>query len=185
MTSNAKLPRFQTLEQRLEYLQHESVISIDFYRGWYEEVIDLCIQIDRMLGIHQPFFHWVQLNEEAAQCRLFFSLRPLNPNSHFEEYELNRPNENLQNNMGRIRAQAQHLVDLASLKMKSKCCICGEDGVLAHDGEWLITLCEFDRPAVRAAHGETRPLHKLLLRGLDRGPKDIRIGRSRSDGRPS
>ena len=173
MLNNEKIRDIQTLKQRFEYMFRGPVISIDFFRGWFADFVDLCFELDAMLGDYKSEFRWIQIKEKFGGCRMYFSIQPENFVEDPDHGEVVLPDDFV-----KIRAEAHRLVGLASLRMKDKCCVCGEFAVVDHHGAWLSTLCNFHFPVARAARGDTRTLHELTA--VPATPQDIEIWRASS-----
>lgn len=173
MTNSKKIQDIQTLEQRFAYMFRGPSISIDFFRGWFPDFVDLCFELDAMLKDYKSYFRWVQIKEKFGGYRMYFSLQPENFNEDFDDEEVVLPDDFV-----RIRAQAQRLVSLAALRIDDKCCVCGEFAVVDRHGAWLSTLCNFHLPAARAARGDARPLYELTA--VPATPRDIEIWRGAS-----
>ena len=173
MLSNEKIRDIQTLEQRFEYMFRGPVISVDFFRGWFADFVDLCFDLDAMLGDYKSCFRFVQIKEKFGGCRMYFSIQP----ETFAE-DLDDGEVVLTDDFVRIRAEAHRLVGLASLRMEDKCCVCGEFAVVDHHGAMLATLCNFHLPVASAARGDTRTLHELTA--VPATPQDVEIWRASS-----
>ena len=71
MLNNKKIQDIQTLEQRFAYMFRGPVISMDFFRGWFADFVDLCFELDAMLGDYKSYFRWVQIKEKFGGCRMY------------------------------------------------------------------------------------------------------------------
>ena len=172
MDSIKNIQDIQSLEQRFDYMFRGPHISMEYYRGWFPGFVDLCVEIDAVLGKHKSWFRWVQVKEKLGGCRMHYSLRPddfkegLDEDDQVTEF----PEE-----LVRIRAGVRQVVDYAARQMKKKCCVCGEFGVVDHHNGWLVTLCNFHLPAARAARGDTRLLRELTA--VPATPRDVEVWR--------
>lgn len=173
MLNNEKIRDIQTLEQRFEYMFRGPVISIYFHCGWSPGFVDLCFELDAMLGDYKSCFRWVQIKEKFGGCRMCFSVEPENFVEDSDDGEVVLPDDFV-----RIRAEAHRLVGLAALRMEDKCCVCGEFAGVDHHGALLSTLCNFHLPVARAARRDTRPLHELTA--VPAIPQDVEIWRASS-----
>lgn len=175
MQNDKKIQDIQTLEQRFAYMFRGPLISISYHRGWFPDFVDLCFEIDAVLGNKKSWFAWVQIKEKFGSCRMHYSLRSDDFNEDLDEddQETEIPEELI-----RLRAAVRQVVDSAARQMQDKCCVCGAFAVVQeHDG-WLLTLCNFHFPAALAARGDARPLYELMA--VPAAPQDVEILRDPS-----
>ena len=162
----------QSLEQSFAYMFRGPYISIEYYRGWFQDFAGLCVEIDAVLGKHKSWFRWVQVKEKFGGCRMHYSLRP----DDFDDdlYEDEQVTE-FPEDLVRIKAGVRQVVDYAARQMSEKCCVCGEFAIVGHHGAMLATLCNSHIPAARAARGDTRPLYELTA--VPATPRDVEVWR--------
>lgn len=160
MVNSKKIQDIQTLEQRFEYMFRGSIISMEYYRGWFPDFVGLCIEIDAMLGKHKSWFRWVQVKEKFGGCRMYYSLRPDDFNEDLDEDD---QVTEFPEDLVRIRAGVRQAVDYAAQQMNDKCCVCGEAAIVDRHGAMLATLCNYHLPAARAARGDKRHLPELTV----------------------
>ena len=170
MKSNKTIHDIQTLEKRFPHMFRGSVISMAYYRGWFPDFVDLCFELDAALGDYNPCFQWVQIKEKLGGCRMYFSMLPDGYNEDVDDEEVVLPDHFV-----RVRQEARRMVGLASLRMKDKCCVCGEFAVVADHGTTLVNLCNFHLPAARAARGDMRTLRELTA--VPTTPQDFKVWR--------
>ena len=173
MTSNKTIHDIQTLEKRFPHMFRGPVISMAYYRGWFPDFIDLCFGLDAALGDYKPCFQWVQIKEKLGGYRMHFSMLLQGYNQDVDDGEIVSPDHFVS-----VRQEARRMVGLASLRMKDKCCVCGEFAVVAHHGATLATLCNFHLPVARAERGDMRSLHELAA--VPASPQELNVWRPSS-----
>ena len=173
MTSNRAIHDIQTLEKRFPIMFRGPVISMAYYRGWFPDFVDLCFELDAVLGDYKPCFQWLQIKEKLGGYRMHFSMLPQGYNEDVDNGEVVLPDHFV-----RVRQEARRMVGLASLRMNDKCCVCGEFAVVAHHGTTLVTLCNFHLPAARAARGDTRSHRELAA--VPASPQELKVWRPSS-----
>ena len=162
----------QSLEQSFAYMFRGPYISIEYYRGWFQDFAGLCVEIDAVLGKHKSWFRWLQIKEKFGSCRMYYSLVPDDFNEDLDEDD---QETEFQEDLVRIRAGVGQVVDYATRQMKNKCCVCGEFGVVDHNNNWLVTLCNYHLPAARVDRGDMRPLYELTA--VPATPRDVAVWR--------
>ena len=173
MTRNKTIHDIQTLEKRFPYMFRPPVISMAYYCGWFPDFVDLCFELDAALGDYKPCFQWVQIKEKMGGYRMHFFMLPEGYMDDVGEGEVV-----LSDHFVCVRQEAHRIVGLASLRMKDKCCVCGEFAVVADHGTTLVNLCNFHLPAARAARGVMRSLRELTA--VPATPQDINVWRPSS-----
>ena len=153
----------ESLQARFPYMFAGPVISMEYYQGWFPTLVQLCVELDQLLGEHKALFYWRQIKEKFGGCRLYFAFRS-GRNSDQEggdlassDQEDQQPDESL----AELRAQVAALVRRATEQMNVNCVICAEPALPeSYDGYWQ-TLCSYHRPEIRLARGDLRWLCEL------------------------
>lgn len=132
-----------TLQARFAYMfAGPTIISLEFYKGWFAILVGLCFEIDRVLGERQAplhAFHWVQIKEKFGAMRLHFEL----------------------DGAPELRQALQELVFEAGRESARSCMVCGDPARLSDKSAWMLTVCEVHEPdEVRKRGG--RSLRELM-----------------------
>jgi hypothetical protein len=160
MSERLTIKDVQSLELRFPYMFAGPKVGMEYYKGWFPDFVDLCFEVDALLGDYRPYFYWNQMKEKFGGCRIYcgFHERPYGIYSAAEgdegEYVIPEP-------LKRIRAELWKRIEATAAKMNAKCCVCGETAkTQSHDG-WIGTLCGYHNIAARNERGDTRPLVEL------------------------
>ena len=104
-------------------------IYLSFARGWVALFVQLCENVDQLLGENTRHFHWTQTKEKFGVFRMY--------------YALDGRSEDDQDFPGRVEllqkiSDLKHEVEVASSR------ICAYGGAPGHtvEGPWTITLCD-------------------------------------------
>ena len=149
------------------------------FRSWFPDFVDLCHDLNALLGEHRHAFYWRQTKEKFGSYRMYFAycqplagpplpplprLSLLPPHSladtsiPFEplaEFEDSAPG------FASLRLEVKQMVDLAAQKINAKCAVCGDLAIVERHGGWWGTLCGYHNIAAREARGDTRDRHEL------------------------
>lgn len=94
--------------------------EIESPRGWIAVFVQLCIDIDLLLGDNKHGFHWEQVKEKYGSARYYWDME-----DNFD-----------------LQQKIAVLVNLASNKSRECCMVCGSPGKLDTTKPWVLTLCE-------------------------------------------
>lgn len=166
MTSKFEVKDLQTLQVLFPHMFNKPAIGLEFYSGWFPDFVDLCFELDALLGRDRNLFGWVQIKEKFGGYRMYFSLELLDDANDLPIKTFDYLNE--------LRATLLSRIQLAAQRINAKCCVCGQPAVAERHGIWINTLCDHHHPDSRAARGDKRPLHELTAVPLT--PADVGDG---------
>ena len=104
-------------------------IYLSFARGWFALFVQLCENVDQLLGENKRHFHWTQTKEKFGVFRIYYVLDGM--------YEDDQD----------FPARLELLRKISDLKQETEeassriCAYCGAPGHLVV-GPWTITLCD-------------------------------------------
>ena len=67
------------LEARFPYMFNGENIGFAYYRGWMPVVVQVCTEIDSILGDQGEHFHWTQIKEKFGTLRLYYAFGDQSP----------------------------------------------------------------------------------------------------------
>lgn len=153
MKKNYSITDLESLQTRFTYMFAGPSIGLELYQGWFPTLVQLCFELDELLGERRELFYWRQIKEKFGGCRLYFAFRSEGDSD--DEVELQDVS------LAELRSQVFALIRTAVDQMDASCIICGEPALPAsYDGYWQ-TLCTYHCPEVRLARGDRRPVYEL------------------------
>ena len=170
MSSRSEIRAVETLKLRFPHMFNQSGAYFEFYSEWFPDFVDLCHDLNSLLGEYRHAFYWRQTKEKFGSYRMYFAFcqplvgPPLPPHSlavpsiTFEplaEFEDGAPK------FASLRLEVKQMVDLAAQKINAKCAVCGDPAFVERHGGWWGTLCGYHNIAAREARGDTRDRHEL------------------------
>ena len=153
MKNALEIQDVESLKLRFPHMFAGSVISMDFYKGWFPDFVRLCFELDALLGEERHRFHWVHLKEKFGGYRMYFDFR-MSDDEKDEHYEGHV-------SMIALRDEIHSRIQRCAAVMDNKCCVCGDHGTKTGTG-WISTLCEYHGEDARYARGDTRPVYELF-----------------------
>lgn len=173
MSSRSEIRAVETLKLRFPNMFNQPGAYFEFYSGWFPDFVDLCHDLNALLGEHRHAFYWRQTKEKFGSYRMYFAFcQPLvGPHlSHLSPRPLAVPSITLElptvsddsaPKFASLRLEVKQMVDLAAQKINAKCAVCGDPAIVErHDG-WWGTLCGYHNIAAREACGDSRDRHEL------------------------
>ena len=137
----------ECLTTRFPQMFSEPMVSMDFFSGWYPDFVDLCFEIDALLGNEKDSFYWCQLKEKFGSYRMRCAFR--SPHGYPNPMALQS-----------LHTEVRDLIGQARQKMDSKCCVCGVAAKLGQHGAWAV-LCNYHSRDARRARNDFRSLREL------------------------
>ena len=126
------------LKARFPYMFEGEYMELAFPRGWFAIFVQLCEQIDLLLGADRRGFHWVQIKEKFGSARYHYELEPAEGE---DVYPRPPPSSPAAIERLRIRTEIRELIGRAHSASCSHCIVCGRPGQL-HEFEWTLVLCD-------------------------------------------
>lgn len=151
MKNALEIQDVESLKLRFPLMFAGSVISMDFYKGWFTDFVRLCCELDALLGEERHRFHWVQLKEKFGSYEMYFSFSWPSKDENDEGFA----------SMTALRERVRSAVERCAVVMDHKCCVCGDLGTKRTDTPWVATLCDYHDTDARCARGDTRPVYEL------------------------
>ncbi len=99
-------------------------LGISFARGWFKGFVELCTEVDALLGDDKRGFVWAQVKEKFGSARFHFDI-------------VGRSGKNV-----KIARQIQELVFHAANRTAKQCIVCGAPGEMSNDGGYVLCLCD-------------------------------------------
>ena len=154
----------QSLKQRFPYMFAGEQVSLEFYKGWFPDLVDLCFELDALLGEHRSYFQWIQIKEKFGNCRMYFTFRLSSgtPSGDGIDDDLDADDQcEMPAPLVLLEREVRWRVSRAAQKMNGKCMVCGDAAATEKYGFWLATLCPYHHPDAREARSDTRTLEEL------------------------
>lgn len=126
-----KTPR--ELAARFPYQVEGENFGLCVTKGWFPLFVQLCTEIDKLLGDNKQHFRWLHIKEKFGSCRLQWVAEKA---TDAETVEL-------------IRAISE-LVRKAEKQTGHTCAVCGTPDALDRLDDYVITLCPAHAQARRA-----------------------------------
>lgn len=134
MTEEVKAP--SDLKRRFPYMFADQDASISFYKGWFQSLVQLCEDIDALLGDDRERFRWTQVKEKFGVARFHFELGRARPGMRTGAAK------------AQLMEQLLQLTAKAGAASSKLCVVCGAPGALDETDLQYMTLCP--------RHGEQR-----------------------------
>lgn len=154
------------LENRYPYMFAGKSIGIELYRGWFALLVQLCADIDAVLGEDKRGFRWVQIKEKFGTCRLYYdmnrdgdvdesmSLEPVPGAGHVRFRR--KPDEASDDSPLPMAHRIRALVSRAEDATRKMCMACGgASGVRSFGGNYL-NLCDRHAPDMTLTEDESQ-----------------------------
>lgn len=137
----------ESLMIRFPHMFSEPMVSNDFFKGWFPDFVDLCFEIDALLGEYCRSFYWCQLKEKFGSYTMRCAFRPQHGQLMPAALHL-------------LHTEVRQRIGEAGQRMDNKCCVCGHAAKLGQHGAWAV-LCDYHSRNARRARGDRRPLREL------------------------
>ena len=174
MTAPLHIRDVDGLKQRFPYMFTEPAINLEFYRGWFPYLVNLCIEIHWILENERHRFNWVQFKENSGGYEMHYNFR-VSPNSGNSDLDGDREPGDVdsetdeQKPLIELKNQVDSVVQRYTVIFSKKCIVCSLPGTQT-TGEQVHTFCEFHTEDARRAEGDERSLHELTA--LPKWPGD-------------
>jgi len=143
MTERLTIKDVESLKLRFPYMFAGPVVSICYYKGWFPDFVDLCFELDGVLGEYRAYFYWNQIKEKFGSYRMYFEFR-----RSLESAKTGLVADGdggakyvMPPALVELRADIRRRISETSIKMFGKCCVCGEAATVANHGGWTGVLC--------------------------------------------
>lgn len=131
----------QELKTRFPYQFSGPHIGFSFTTGWFPIFAQLCIDVDRVLGLDKHQFHWAQLKEKFGVARWYASLRKAKSP---EDEDIHRV--------------VLKLIEEATSKARRACIVCSKAAKpYVSPDHYMLQLCEDHGVPYSTQGGATLP----------------------------
>ena len=142
----------EQLKARFPYMFMGETVSMEFYDGWLPTFVDVCEQIDQVLGENKREFRWVQVKEKFGSARFYFrlgsSMRVVIDVIDPQEKEGHALIKNATKPGDAVASHIDAIVDQAAARTKTICMLCGADAQTRPYNGYYWTLCAAHAPPV-------------------------------------
>jgi hypothetical protein len=135
------------LQAQFPYMFTGDNIGFAFYRGWMPIVVQVCFEIDVLLGDQREEFYWTQIKEKFGTLRLYYAFG--DQSSMTMDIQSRAGLQSIRIQPGKpspLGRGVDKLVVRAEEDTAVVCMVCGAPAIAqAYDHYWL-TLCEVHHP---------------------------------------
>lgn len=120
----------ESLKLRFPDMFSGPTIHLEFYKGWFPDFVDLCFEIEALLGSYSDCFYWVQLKEKFGSYRMYGEFRP--PLDYPRKDESCEDSKEAVDKFTPLKDEVRKRMVLAIDKINGKCCVCDPVRVPRH-----------------------------------------------------
>lgn len=131
MNGDVTTPR--ELKDKYPYMFAGPDLGISFARGWFPSFVQLCVDVDQLLGEDRMRFRWIQVKEKFGTARFHFELGRARPGMRTDQAK------------AQLMSDLLKLTQRASLASATQCVICSAPASLDETDLVYMTLCPLHR----------------------------------------
>ncbi len=117
------------LKRKYPYMFADPDAYISFSKGWFRSFVQLCRDVDELLGDDRNRFHWTQVKEKFGTARFHFELGRAKPGMRTGDAK------------AQLLKQLLMLTEKAGSESRKQCVVCGAPGTLDETDLHYMTLC--------------------------------------------
>lgn len=138
------------LKARFPYQFEGKNIGISVAKGWFPAFVQLCVEIDFLLGDDKRNFHWTQVKEKFGSARYYWAMDDRNSGANLCIIDgngstlsiLHQVQADTVNPPSQLSRQIAELIDKASGATSTACIACGAPGTLDSSQGYVLVLCK-------------------------------------------
>lgn len=168
MMNASDVKNVESLKLRLPHIFLGPVISLEFYKGWFPDIVKLCFELDDMLEDEQQRFSWGLLKEKFGTYRMHcdFQISRSSGQDSDDYDDLNDEETEERFSLIALTANVQKTIKLRVATFNNKCFVCSDaPTTMDHDG-WPTTLGAFPGNDLRLARRHDTQLCELTAVSL-------------------
>ena len=145
------MTQVEQLKARFPYMFQGEAISMEFYDGWLPIFMEVCEQIDEVLGEDKRGFYWRQVKEKFGSARFYYRLGKSKrlvvdlidgQGGHALIKKATKDGDSVADRIDAI-------VDQAEAKTCTTCMVCGAPAQTKPYDGYYMTVCEAHAPVGR------------------------------------